>query len=68
MKFKIEHNVPQPGPKYPFAKMKPGDSFFFAGKENRTKISNAAINYGKHHGMKFMVRKIERGYRCWRIK
>ena len=52
--------------KYPFGKMRIGDSFMVSeGDENLVRCS--ANGYGNRHSMKFSVRKYEGGYRCWRV-
>lgn len=62
---------------YPFVDMEVGDSFFIpegtvsdrgAVIDNTTVISSAAYNYSKFRGIKFSVRKVEGGFRCWRVK
>ena len=68
--FEIEKNVPidgrQPYNRYPFGEMEVNDSFFVAdGKQSR--LSAAATASGKTHGTKFTVRKVDGGYRIWRI-
>jgi len=68
--YEIDKEVPMPttlkgyGPKYPFGKMKVGDSFSFA-KEELAKIRAASAYYGVRNEMKFKVAKSE--LRCWRI-
>jgi hypothetical protein len=70
--LKIEHDVPASGyddrgrpRKYPFNEMKPGDSFLVSTKEKQ--ICSSARQYGSRHGWKFVARRVEGGYRCWRI-
>jgi hypothetical protein len=72
---KIEKNIPIPGirggaltRKYPFNEMEVGDSIFVEKRKGLYNPGNAAGNYGKTHGMKFSVRKVEGGFRIWRIK
>lgn len=53
--------------KYDFHKMEVGHSFFIPeGEEKR--VRSAACIYGKRTDKEFSVRKVKRGYRCWRIK
>ena len=47
--------------KYPFARMKVGDSFF-----SKHNIQSIARAYGKRSGMVFSTRKVEGGWRAWR--
>lgn len=65
--MKIESNVPLPS-KFPFAQMKVGDSFLAPPDINRTSVSVSAKRFGTKHGMKFTVRKVEQGFRCWRTE
>lgn len=78
--YKIESGIPIPdvgrgrGPesKYPFAKMKVGDSFFYEG--SRSRLSAAAFRFCAFwkNGEKFSTRSsIEngvKGFRVWRVK
>lgn len=55
--------------KYPFAQMQVGDSFFF---EELTEVESAQASgkgYSKRHNPEFRMtrRKVEGGYRLWRI-
>lgn len=74
MEIKIEKNIPIPNrerhvSKYPFGKMKVGDSFFLLATDtNANKIRSAAAWYAVRNGFKFTVRKEGEGVRCWRIK
>lgn len=66
--IQIESDVPLPSrkpAKYPFGKMKIGESFFAA--VDPKLLTNAAGGYGRSHNMKFAVRTVEGGARCWRI-
>lgn len=74
MAFEIEKKVKLPpfvghgnAAKYPFGAMKAGDSFLVNGDADWKKVSTAASAYGKRKAMKFSVRKMPEGYRCWRI-
>lgn len=56
------------GSKYPFNKMKVGDSFF--AKNVKQSVISSAVNSFKryHESQGFIVRSVEGGVRCWRIK
>ena len=67
--MKIEKGIPLPAhgnTKYPFADMVVGDSFLMS-IETHQKLRVAANAYGKRHAMKFSVRVVESGVRCWRV-
>lgn len=70
---KIEKGVPlqnhQSKKKYPFAKMQIGDSFFFEELPEVESAQNAGKGYANRHnpGFKMTRRKVEGGYRLWRI-
>jgi hypothetical protein len=75
MDFKIEKGLPIPpgkgrGGMYPFDQMEAGDSFFVADDPGikGTSVSNSAASYERKHNKKFSVRKVEGGWRCWRVK
>src|SRR6266404_8446373 len=55
--------------KYPFDKMKVGQSFYFepASVNHLMKIRGAAAHFGNRHGMKFSVVRDGEGFRCGRI-
>jgi hypothetical protein len=71
----IESNIPMPGKfgirtaKYPFKKMKIGDSFYFEGM-HRTTIYQYAKSFAKRNNLswKFATRQENKGHRIWRIK
>lgn len=79
--FKIEKDVPLPeskrgrgqgAPKYPFADMAAGDSFFVpmidgSVKKTRGNISSATRHWGKARGAQFATREVKGGIRVWRI-
>ena len=75
--FQIEKNVdiprkktgPKTGPKYPFYKMKVGDSFRFP-KDDYVKVTGAANQYARSKERKvgFTVRANGKSARIWRIK
>lgn len=73
---KIDKDIPVPkanryNTKYPFGELDVGDSFFWS-ETPVERTRNAAFNYGKAHGKKFMTRTCEesgvKGCRVWRIK
>lgn len=55
--------------KYPFAQMKVGDSFFFVELPEVESAQNAGKGYANRHNAEFKMtrRKVEGGYRLWRI-
>lgn len=70
----IEQNVPipaslRPGPKqrYPFDKMRVGDSFEVPIAKLNSVRTLAYLTY-KTGGRQFTVRKTNKGARCWRVK
>lgn len=58
--------------KYPWGEMDIGDSFFVPMGENEEKTKNmircAAGAFGRRKNMKFSVRKMDGGFRVWRIE
>lgn len=73
MQYKIKKGIPIPprntGRKsmYPFAEMRIGDSFAVMANKARS-VSAASQHFGKLHKQKFICRRIDGGYRCWRVK
>ncbi|WP_157677858.1 hypothetical protein [Burkholderia ubonensis] len=73
--FVIEKGLPIPRaargrrPRYPFAKLEIGDSFFVAGKGAALlkELSNCANYHRRHHGGNFVVRSVDGGVRAWRV-
>lgn len=55
--------------KYPFSKMEIGDSFFFVELPEVESAQNAGKGYANRHNPDFRMtrRKVEGGYRLWRI-
>ena len=51
-------------PKYPFQEMEMGDSFFVKNDAARA----SAHNFAKENKVAFTSRKVDGGYRIWRIK
>lgn len=72
----VEKNIPIPGrtkpAKYPWAKMKVGDSFLIDAPFNR--MVNASRSWAYRHNQKFVLRMRnkdehgESGVRIWRVK
>jgi hypothetical protein len=55
--------------KYPFAKMKVGDSFAVPPDVKRPAVTVAAMRFGRKHDMRFTVRQMpDKSFRCWRIE
>jgi hypothetical protein len=67
MTIKIESGIPMPN-KYPFFKMRVGDSFAVPKGVDRTAVAVSALRHARKTGTKFTVRKTPEGYRCWRIE
>jgi len=65
--MKVESNIPMPS-KFPFAGMEVGDSFLVPEGVLRATVTVAALRYGRKNGMKFTVRKVPEGFRCWRVQ
>lgn len=55
--------------RYPFAEMEIGDSLFFDELTEVESAQNAGYSFGKTHnnGFKMTRRKMDNGYRLWRI-
>jgi hypothetical protein len=54
--------------KYPFRDMEVGDSFFVEGDgAAATLVRYASVNEQRKSGKRFSTRRVEGGYRCWRI-
>lgn len=70
--IKIDKNIPLPfqGPsnstKYPWAKLKPGDSFFVP--DMTTHRFGGTVGFArKNTGFKLVTRKSNNGVRVWRV-
>jgi hypothetical protein len=66
----IDENVPLPPIKrYRFDRMKVGDSLFFETLSEVESAASAAYSYERTHNIGFKVtrRKVEGGYRLWRV-
>ena len=78
MKYTIEHNIPAPKGRscsYPFAEMKPGDSFLVVcllhkADKVRERLYAAAWYYQRKHslGQKYVTKIVSEGVRIWRVK
>ena len=69
MTIKIESGVPiPPKPGYPFKQLKVGESFFLDESSNERILRIQAASTGTRLGRKFSVRKVEGGFRIWRVK
>lgn len=69
--MQVEKSVPIPTVKrYHFEKLAIGDSFFFEELSEVESCSSSAYSYAKTHknGFKMTRRKVDGGYRIWRIK
>lgn len=72
--FKVEKNIPVPerrkrkGASYPFAGMEVGDSFACE-QGDYARVQAAMRTYSYHHGStKFVIRRTDNGFRCWRVE
>lgn len=52
---------------WPFDMMSIGDSWLYATDEKVNRISSAAQAYGKRTNKRFTIRKVDTGFRIWRI-
>jgi hypothetical protein len=69
--LEIETDVPLPGNlgrlKYPFDDMHVGDSFLITDPGMVKNARSAAWMYAKRHGQRFSCRRVEDGWRVWRV-
>lgn len=70
--FKIEKGIPVPShrgapSKYPWEQMEVGDSFFVPAEDTTKNFGSLARTSGKRMGAKFTSRKLDGGWRVWRI-
>lgn len=68
-KLKIDKDVPIPARRngaIPFANMQSGDSVFVPGEVMKNPASSAK-QWAAKHGGEFIVRRVEGGYRVWRV-
>lgn len=66
----ITKSVPIPSDKstkYPFRKLKIGESFVVS-PDKEMSVRSSANYYSKNFGSKFTARKTDEGIRVWRIK
>ena len=71
MAIKIQKNIPVPPRtrplRFPFDKMKVGDSFLVKGVKPAN-LYQSAHTYGRRMKEKFLVRSVDGGVRCWRVE
>ena len=70
--FEIEKGVPLPegretGFVYPFRLMEIGDSFVVADEDKLKSARAAAYAYSRRSGHKFACRRVDKGWRFWRV-
>lgn len=69
--IRIDTNVdlPQSRTKYPFADMQVGDSILFKDERQATSARVAAVRYAQRHepDCTYTLRKVEDGWRLWRV-
>jgi len=55
--------------RYPFRDMEPGDSILFSEKGKALSARVSAIRFGRLHtkGWTFSLRRVDNGWRLWRI-
>lgn len=71
--YEVEKGVPltkaATTTKYPWAEMEPGDSFFVeGGGDRRSVVSSVASARGRRTGEKYTIRKVDGGFRVWRVE
>jgi hypothetical protein len=77
--YQIEKGIEVPAKKifvgksvYPFATMEVGDSFFVPQVDGKPKtdgsLRSSARQAAKKFGFKFTVRRVDGGFRCWRVE
>lgn len=61
--------VPDSRTKYPFREMEPNDSILFKDKKNADSARVAALRYAKSQqpAWSFTLRRVEDGWRLWRV-
>jgi hypothetical protein len=65
--YKIPSQVYRGRKIYPFSTMEIGESFFIP-EEKKVSAANAASGHKKRNkGFDYTIRKVESGYRLWRI-
>lgn len=70
MTYKVTKKVSLPKAKFPFSSMKKGDSFLEKNPSRVNTLKVSAYNFAKSKNdkVKFSIRKVDGGYRCFRIK
>jgi hypothetical protein len=71
MTIPVDSGPDRPKPRYPFADMRPGQSFVLPPGASLNGCRAAASRYGKHHGQTFSIRTLPTRpvpvVRCWRV-
>lgn len=71
-KIRIEKGIPMPsnGLELPFSEMNVGDSFLIPKEVSAITVRVRAVQYCTDNvsNVKFSIKKVDNGYRCWRIK
>lgn len=69
--LQIDRNVeiPEGRTRYPFSEMEAGDSIFFVNERKAASARIAAVRYaGRYHPTwVFTLRRVEGGWRLWRV-
>ena len=69
--FQIESGVEMPmgRTKYPFADMRPGDSIRFGDEKRANSARVSAMRFSRTHAAawRFQLRRVENGWRLWRV-
>jgi hypothetical protein len=69
--LRVDSDVPLPAEtareRYPFPVMRVGDSFLLPDAGTAKNARSAAWMYSKRHGVKFSCRRLENGWRIWRV-
>jgi hypothetical protein len=66
--MEIQKGVPMPTQKYPLDDMDIGDSIFFDSDTKRHQLDNAVQRVRYRTGRKFTIRKVDGGFRLWRVE
>jgi hypothetical protein len=69
--LRVDSGIPLPAEaqreKYPFPVMAVGDSFLLTDAASAKNARSAAWMYSKRHGSRFSCRRVEDGWRVWRV-
>lgn len=69
--LRVDSGIPLPAEaqreKYPFPIMAVGDSFLLTDAASAKNARSAAWMYSKRHGSRFSCRRVEDGWRVWRV-